>query len=147
MADVQGSEKRRQSTDEGNDTDNLAEQCSPTKRTKKGNPEPKTPSPVKGKKGKTQKGKRSDLPSRSNVRSPSEGKMSALLEKKSFSALTQEEITSMWTSNHLVANGNIKFGSSKDLLGEIKLPVSFIQQLDTLYGVNVDAVVLSSLTR
>ena len=50
----------------------------------------------------------------------------------------------MWNSNNLVAKGNIKFGSSKDLLGEIKLPGSFIQQLDTLYGVNVDAVVFSS---
>ena len=69
-----------------------------------------------------------------------------LLEKKSFSALTREEITSMWNSNNLVDKGNIKFGSSKDLLGEIKLPASFIQQLDTIYDVNVDAVVFSSLT-
>ena len=68
-----------------------------------------------------------------------------LLDKKSFSALTHEDITSMWNSNNLVMKGNIKFGSSKDLLGDTKLPASFIQQLDTMYGVNVDAVFFSSL--
>lgn len=46
----------------------------------------------------------------------------------------------MWSANNLVAKGNIKFASSKELLGDIKLPPSFIQQLDTVYGVNVDAV-------
>jgi len=50
----------------------------------------------------------------------------------------------MWNSNNLVAKGNIKFGSSKDLLGDIKLPTSFIQQLDTTYGVNVDSVTFFS---
>jgi ribosomal protein L9 len=69
-----------------------------------------------------------------------------LLEKKTFSALTSEEIAAMWESNNLVDKGTIKFGSSKDLLGEIKLPVSFLHQLDTTLDVNVDAVVFSSLT-
>jgi len=69
-----------------------------------------------------------------------------MLEKKSFSALTREDITSMWNSNNLVSKGTIKFGSSKDLLGDIKLPASFIQQLDTMYGVNVDSVTFFSLT-
>jgi len=52
----------------------------------------------------------------------------------------------MWNSNNLVSKGTIKFGSSKDLLGDIKLPASFIQQLDTMYGVNVDSVTFFSLT-
>ena len=60
--------------------------------------------------------------------------------KQLFSALTQKDITSMWNYNNLMLKGNIKFGSSKELLGEIKLPASFIQQLDTVYGVNVDVV-------
>ena len=47
----------------------------------------------------------------------------------------------MWNSNNLIEKGNIKFGSSKELLGDIKLPGPFIQQLDTVYGVNVDDVV------
>ena len=41
----------------------------------------------------------------------------------------------MWSFNNLVVKGNIKFGSSKKLLGDTKLPASFIQQLDTVYGV------------
>jgi hypothetical protein len=53
----------------------------------------------------------------------------------------------MWSSNNLVAKGNIKFRSSQELLGDTKLPASFIQQLDTVYGVNVDAVGISSITR
>ena len=47
----------------------------------------------------------------------------------------------MWDSNNLLLTGSIKFGSSKELLGDIKLPGSFIQQLDTVYSVNVDTVV------
>jgi hypothetical protein len=69
MADVQGSRKRGQLSDEGNDTDNIARQSSSTKRTRKGNADPKTTGPVKGRKGT---GK-----SRSNVQRP-EGKLSKL---------------------------------------------------------------------
>lgn len=65
-----------------------------------------------------------------------------LLAGNSFSGLTQEEIVSMWSCNNLVAKGSINFGSSQELLGDtLKLPASFIQQLDTVYTVNVDAVV------
>lgn len=67
-------------------------------------------------------------------------------EIKLFLSLTHEEIMSMWNSNNLVAKGNIKFGSKKDLLGEVKLPASFIQHSDTIYDVSVNAVVFSSLT-
>jgi hypothetical protein len=77
MAGEKGPRKRGQSTGEGSNIDNPpVEEDSPTKRVKKGNPKPKTPSPVKGRKGKPLKDKHSDSPSRSNVKSPSKGEIS-----------------------------------------------------------------------
>lgn len=46
----------------------------------------------------------------------------------------------MWASNNLILKGAIKFGKSKDLLGNAKLSPDFVRQLDLLYGVNVDSV-------
>ena len=64
-----------------------------------------------------------------------------MLERKSFSTLTQEEIKSMWDSNNLVASGYIKFGSGAELLGDNEISCSFLQQLDKMYQVNVDSVI------
>jgi|SRR5947207_8869377 len=68
-------------------------------------------------------------------------KDTVLLDRKLFSALTLDEISAMWNSNYLLLKGTIKFGSSKELLGDIKLPESFLQQLDTVYDVDVDDIV------
>ena len=40
----------------------------------------------------------------------------------------------------MILKGTIMFGSSEELLGDIRLSREFLRQLDLLYDVNVDTV-------
>ena len=62
------------------------------------------------------------------------------MEIHSFSDLGNEEMRSMLIENNVKVVGSISFGSAEELLGDVALPASFIEQLEYMNNVNVSTV-------